>query len=716
MTTVCNIHQFRSRAKLSFDLPVASALIVIFSLLFIICYGRGQENLAWWLFGGPMATVLLSLMTTKVISSWDRTLKTKFDSKNIFYERHNGKYSPRAVIENDCLQHVNGRWIGSEKYQFRFRGINLPAKTPSYPTNLQNTKSQDNFFESKTFVSFVGRPFPLQDAPMHFQRLSNFGYNLVRLTVTWEAVMHEGPGIIDQAYLQYLNNLVDIAFDFGIYVLIDPHQDVWSRFTGGDGAPSWTIDMVGFKVDKALHHTGCAVLHQLLDSEETPRMLWPTNYFKLVTATMFTLFFAGDEFAKGQKVPGTDETFQHFLQRQYLIYLDAVAASLNEKKNIIGFGTMNEANAGFVGIQDLNIPNSPAPYGNMLSAFESMRLGSGESIDSDYYPAPFFYHRTDKLNSTNISVWKDPELDVWKKAGVYDIDEAGKRILLRPQHFKLKDKDFMSEFMEPFFISVHETITKHNKTFVTVAEPHLDITNPFVRMPDDLDNDNFSWAPHFYDFLMLVTKIFWRFVAIDIDRELLVFTPYFIDRVFRRNLRRIKESGGGKYVLIGELGIPFDMQPRTNYNVAMNRILKAMEANDLDYTLWCYYAANTDQEGDEWNGENLSIITKDGCRCISTVVRPFAFKYSTTISKISQHFDPFKQKYELNVDAGTGVDDCSARDLATLQIFVPACHFSTPKISTSSGSFTLCPRTQALHWSFIPKDCTERLEIVECDE
>ena len=128
---------------------------------------------------------------------------------------------------------MNGQWTTVVDHRrIRFRGINLPAKTPSHPANLKNTKSPDGLFETKRTVSFVDRPFPLKDAKDHFQRLSNFGYNLIRLTVTWEAVMHQGPELIDEAYLTYLNRLVDLAGEFGIYVLIDPHQDVWSRFTG----------------------------------------------------------------------------------------------------------------------------------------------------------------------------------------------------------------------------------------------------------------------------------------------------------------------------------------------------------------------------------------------------------------------------------------------------------------------------------------------------
>ena len=713
LTKVFQILELRNRVKSVFDFAA-----VLLAFLFMHCRFCGQRK-GDKKGGGTECLVRLSIsllvvalclfVIRKILLLRERSPRTRNDSTNNFYERR--KYSPRT-IQSDSLHYINGGWFTvNDNCRYRFRGVNLPAKTPSHPANLKNTKSLDNFFESKHTVSFVDRPFPLKDALQHFERLSNFGYNLIRLAVTWEAVMHEGPGLIDETYLEYLNKLVDIAHEFGLYILIDPHQDVWSRFTGGDGAPAWTLDVVGFKTDETLHDTGCAVLHQCLKGEDTPRMVWPTNYWKLVTATMFTLFFAGDEYANGQNVSGTDESLQHFLQRQYLSYLDAVAASLKNKKNVIGFGTMNEPNAGFVGVPDLNESHAPVPYGNVLSGFDSIRLGSGETIHSEYYPAPFVYHHTDVLNSRNKSVWKASDLDVWRRAGIYDVDEEGKRVLLRPHHFALKDDDFMSKFMKPFYSSVHKTITKHNANFVTFAEPHLESTNPFVEAPDDLDRNNFAWSPHFYDFLMLVMKAFISWMVIDIDSELPVFTPHLIDRVFQNNLRRFKESGKNMHVLLGETGIPFDMGSQTDYNAALNRILKAVEANDLDYTLWCYYPTNTDQDGDEWNGENLSITTKDGNRGILSAVRPFAFKYSPMVS-ISQRFDPFIQKYELELN----LDHCPENDRVALDIFVPSCHFNPPTISVSSGSFEYNETTQTLRWEMSPQILIlkmQRLEIVK---
>ena len=107
----------------------------------------------------------------------------------------------------------------------------------------------------------MGRPFPLQEADEHFARLKAWGFTFLRLLVTWEAIEHAGPGLYDETYLDYLRKLVIKAGEYEMEVLIDPHQDVWSRFTGGDGAPGWTLEAAGMDMTH-FDETGAAITHQ----------------------------------------------------------------------------------------------------------------------------------------------------------------------------------------------------------------------------------------------------------------------------------------------------------------------------------------------------------------------------------------------------------------------------------------------------------------------
>ena len=146
-------------------------------------------------------------------------------------------------------------------------------------------------------ISFIGRPFPLNEADEHFARLRAWGLTFMRLLVTWEAVEHAGPGQYDEEYLSYLLQLVRRAKSFGISVFIDPHQDVFSRWTGGDGAPVWTLDAVGFNIS-ALHNSGAAYSHQghiLAKGHHAPlpMMIWYTRRHTLTHSRMHVSGRAG---------------------------------------------------------------------------------------------------------------------------------------------------------------------------------------------------------------------------------------------------------------------------------------------------------------------------------------------------------------------------------------------------------------------------------------
>lgn len=79
------------------------------------------------------------------------------------------------------------------------------ADTYLSPANHDN----DSFPANPEGVTFVGRPFPIEQAHEHFSRLRRWGftfsthaspiiiksilmYRVVRFLVTWEAVEHEG--------------------------------------------------------------------------------------------------------------------------------------------------------------------------------------------------------------------------------------------------------------------------------------------------------------------------------------------------------------------------------------------------------------------------------------------------------------------------------------------------------------------------------------------
>lgn len=127
----------------------------------------------------------------------------------------------RLTIEDGHFRDSHGRMV-------TLRGINLAgdAKYPSNPD--QPSHIPEDFFDGDN-VNFHSRPFPLEDAHIHFSRLKRWGYNTIRYIFTWEAIESAGPGIYDEEWIQHTIEVLRLAKDYGFYIFMDPHQDVVSR-------------------------------------------------------------------------------------------------------------------------------------------------------------------------------------------------------------------------------------------------------------------------------------------------------------------------------------------------------------------------------------------------------------------------------------------------------------------------------------------------------
>lgn len=74
-----------------------------------------------------------------------------------------------------------------------------------------------------------------------FEKFVERGFNLIRLAVQW-ANLEPQPGKYSESYLASIDAIFRRAEKYGVYILIDMHQDLFSGFGGigaGDGAPLW---------------------------------------------------------------------------------------------------------------------------------------------------------------------------------------------------------------------------------------------------------------------------------------------------------------------------------------------------------------------------------------------------------------------------------------------------------------------------------------------
>jgi len=600
-------------------------------------------------------------------------------------------------VEGNHFKDEHGRTL-------MLRGVNLggSSKVPFRPNGA--TYMREGFFDHRG-VSFIGRPFPLEEADEHFARLKVWGLTFLRFLVTWEAIEHAGPGIYDETYLDYIRAVAQKAGHYGISLFIDPHQDVWSRFSGGDGAPGWTLEAAGFDMTQ-FAETGAAIVHAT-HGDPFPKMIWPSNNIKLATATMFTLFFAGNDFAPQTKVDG--EPVQEFLQRHYIAAIQQVAGRLRDLENVVGYDTMNEPLGGYIGHADLN--KAGLSFGLLPTPFQSMLLGAGFSQDVPFWELKTVSIKqtgTHKVNPDGRRAWLEGHECIWKQNGVWDLDTNGSPRLLQPNYFAQVDGrsvDFVQDYYLPF--------AKRYTTAIREIRPEAIIfveTESSKAPPHWEDAGNAVYAPHWYDGMVVAKKRYNPFIAVNLLTLKPVFGAGRIRKSFAAQMAKFRqyarENLGEVPVLIGEFGIPFDMDGKRAFRngdfrqqvKALDRSFQAIEANLLHCTLWNYTADNSNERGDMWNDEDFSIFSRDqqiepeeihsGGRALEAALRPYA--RATAGEPLHMSFVIRKRRFEFTFRHNPAI-------IAATEIYVPT--YQYPRgyhVEVTDGTYEIKPEEQVL--------------------
>ena len=120
----------------------------------------------------------------------------------------------RVQTDRTYLRDAEGRFL-------MIHGINVSGSSKHPPTEVFPRTDED--------VSYVGTPFPLDEADQWFGQLRDLGFNAIRLILMWEGVEPNERGVYDTEYLDYIEDIIIKAEEYGIYVLLDFHQDMFSR-------------------------------------------------------------------------------------------------------------------------------------------------------------------------------------------------------------------------------------------------------------------------------------------------------------------------------------------------------------------------------------------------------------------------------------------------------------------------------------------------------
>ncbi|MEE2730575.1 MAG: cellulase family glycosylhydrolase [Pseudomonadota bacterium] len=158
-------------------------------------------------------------------------------------------------------------------------------------------------------------PFYGVTAAQQLDPLPRWGFNTLRLLFTWEA-FEPAPCDYDESYLQYYEQVTRWAAERDLYVIVDFHQDAFSRFSNGgcgEGFPAWAV------------HSSIALQtprnHEAVCESWGTRMLLDLSHHR---------------------------TWYHFhrdsegARSRFLAMVERVAARMASHDNVIGYDVLNE--------------------------------------------------------------------------------------------------------------------------------------------------------------------------------------------------------------------------------------------------------------------------------------------------------------------------------------------------------------------------------------
>lgn len=150
---------------------------------------------------------------------------------------------------------------------------------------------------------WAGKPIDQDRTDLEF--IAESGFNAIRLVINWDRIEPE-PDTYDADYIALVARHARLAWEAGLYVIVDLHQDMYGVGFGLHGAPRWTCDESNY-------------------DSFSPIEPWFFNYYSTEVSACFDGFWKSPEL----------QSHHHRAARE-------LAKSLTDIDGVVGFDPHNE--------------------------------------------------------------------------------------------------------------------------------------------------------------------------------------------------------------------------------------------------------------------------------------------------------------------------------------------------------------------------------------
>ena len=313
------------------------------------------------------------------------------------------------------------------------------------------------------------------------------------------------------------------------------HNYKWSRFSGGSGAPMWTLYAAGLNPQCFKKNEAALVQNTYDDPEKFPKMIWSTNYQRFVNLTIWTLFWGGRDFAPKAIIDGVN--IQDYLQGHFIAACQYLAQRIHEvgdleNEVVIGWESINEPSRGLISVQDITVipPEQQLQLGTSPTAFQAILTGSGRPCEiATWGFGGFGPYQTGRqlIDPEGESAWLSADHDdskygwsrdpgwklgecIWAQHGVWD--PSSDRLLQKDYFSKnpvtgehLDYEKFTNTYFMDYYRAFRDALRSVWPGSILFCQP------PILEIPPNLkgtvdEDPNMVHAVHFYDGLTIMTK------------------------------------------------------------------------------------------------------------------------------------------------------------------------------------------------------------------